>query len=309
MILSIIIPTYNAAGSLPDLLEKIKTQTAAYHEIIVIDSSSKDNTIEIAESLGAQTIIVPKEEFDHGMTRNKAAVKAKGEILVFLTQDAIPADEFSLQNLIRPFSKDENVAAVYGRQLPASDASLFSEHLRLFNYPKGSYTRSIEDKRVYGFKTIFFSDSFSAYKRSELEKIGWFKGGLIFGEDTLAVAKLLGSGHKIAYAADAVVYHSHNYTASQEFKRYFDIGVLHSTENWMIREFGNIKGEGKKYLISEASYIIKCKKYYLMPFFIMRNILKYTGYNLGRRYSLLPGWLACRISMNSNWWVKRLGIH
>lgn len=58
---------------------------------------------------------------------------------------------------------------------------------------------------------------------------------MIFGEDTIAAAMLLQGGKKIAYVSDAEAYHSHNYTVGQEFKRYFDIGVLHSTENWILQ--------------------------------------------------------------------------
>ncbi len=191
MNISIIIPTYNASKYLPDLLTKLKKQTVKPGEIIVIDSSSQDDTVSLAESFGAETIIIPKEQFDHGTTRNTAALKANGDILVYLTQDATPADEFSLHNLVRPFSENDDVAAVYGRQLPNADASPFSAHLRLFNYPDASYIRCLDDRNEYGFKTIFFSDSFSAYKRSALERIGFFKENLIFGEDTHAVANLL----------------------------------------------------------------------------------------------------------------------
>lgn len=300
--ISIIIPTYNASKYLPDLLKKISAQTVQYDEIIVIDSSSTDNTIDIAKSYGAEIIVIPKEQFDHALTRNTAAAKAKGNILVFFTQDAMPADEFSIQNLIRPFSQHDDIAAVYGRQLASFNASPFSEHLRLFNYPDVSYIRCLQDKKAYGFKTIFFSDSFSAYKRSSLEKIGWFKGKLIFGEDTHAVAKLLFANYKIAYAANARVYHSHNYTPFQEFKRYFDIGVFHKNEKWLTTEFGNTKREGRKYLRSEFSYLMQHKKYNLIPEFFLRNILKYLGYNLGLNYSKIPFSLASKFSINKNWW-------
>lgn len=309
MNISIIIPTYNASKYLPDLLERLNTQAAKYNEIIIIDSSSTDNTIDIAKSYGAETIIIPKEQFDHGLTRNTAIEKSKGDILVFLTQDALPVDEFSIQNLIRPFSQQDNIAAVYGRQLPSYNASLFSAHLRLFNYTETSYIRCLKDRQIYGFKTIFFSDSFSAYRRNALEKIDWFKNNLIFGEDTHAIARLLFANYKIAYVADASVYHSHNYTALQEFKRYFDIGVFHRTEDWIEKAFGKPKGEGIKFIKSEVLYLMRYKKYNLIPAFILRNVLKYIGYNLGLRYYKIPENLACKISMNKNWWKKNSRNH
>jgi rhamnosyltransferase len=301
---SVCIPTYNAEPYIGRLFSSLMKQTIPC-EVVVIDSSSLDNTINIAESYGAKILVINKKDFDHGGTRNLAAAGTSGDILIFLTQDIDFADEYALENLIRPFHNDKKVAAIFGRQLPNADASAFSAHLRLFNYPDTSYVRSLDDRSVYGIKTVFFSDSFSAYRRSALEGIGWFKKGLIFGEDTHAIAKLLFAGSKVAYAADAAVYHSHNYTAVEEFKRYFDIGVLHISENWILKEFGQTKGEGIKYIRSEALYLMKHKRYDLVPAFVLRNALKYLGYHLGLKYSHVPKSLACRMSMNKNWWENR----
>jgi rhamnosyltransferase len=304
MKISIIIPTLNASNYIHRLLEMLKNQSIEYGQLLIIDSTSTDNTVEIAKSHGAEITTIPRNEFDHGGTRNLAASNAGGDILVFLTQDAIPVNRHSLENLIKPFEADEKIAAIYGRQLPNEDASPFSAHLRLFNYPDASYIRSLEDRSVHGFKTIFISDSFSAYRKGALEKIGWFKKNLIFGEDTHAVARLLLEGYKVAYAADAEVYHSHNYTAFQEFRRYFDIGVLHRTESRILKEFGKTKGEGKKYIKSEAQYIMNKREYMLIPAFILRNALKLLGYYIGSRYHLFPSGFASKISMNRNWWHK-----
>lgn len=305
MKLSIIIPTRNAAKYLPGLLKKLDTQSIKFRDLVIIDSSSEDNTVEIAESYGAVVILIDRKDFDHGGTRTLAANKSLGDIVVFLTQDIEFADSLALENLIHCFDNDRDIAAVYGRQLPNTDASPFSSHLRLFNYQDTSYVRCLEDRHTYGIKTVFFSNSFSAYKRSALEKIGWFKKDMIFGEDTHAIARLLFAGYKIAYASDAKVYHSHNYTVFEEFKRYFDIGVLHRTEDWILKEFGQTKGEGNKYIKSEALYLIKHKRYNLIPAFILRNAMKYLGYQLGLQHSHVPKSLTRRISMNKNWWENK----
>jgi len=302
-VISIIIPTYNASSYLPNLLNSLEHQTSKDYELIIIDSSSNDNTVAIVKDHGAVTIINPKKDFDHGKTRNLGASEAKGDIVLYLTQDALPADEHSIENLIKPFHDDKLVAASYGRQLPNPDASPISTHLRLFNYPDSSYIRSLEDRTIYGIKTIFFSNSFSAYRREILEKIGAFKEKLIFGEDMHAAGRLLLSGYKVAYNADAMVYHSHNYTAFQEFERYFDLGVLHGSEDWILKEFGKTGKEGKKYINSGISYLLKDKKFHLIPSFLFRNSLKYIGYTLGLRYDKLPLNLSYRFSMNKTWWA------
>jgi rhamnosyltransferase len=302
---SVCIPTYNAGPYISRLLRSIREQ-APDCEIVVIDSSSTDATVSIAKSCGAGIIVIQKKDFDHGGTRTLAANSSLGDILVFLTQDIVFADDRALESLIKYFDNDKNIAAVYGRQLPNADASPFSAHLRLFNYQDTSYVRCLEDRHTYGIKTVFFSNSFSAYKRSALEKIGCFKRDLIFGEDTHAIARLLLAGFKIAYASDAMVYHSHNYTVFEEFKRYFDIGVMHRTEDWILKEFGQTKGEGKKYIKSEALYLMRHKKYNFIPAFILRNAMKYLGYQLGLRYSHVPKGLTRRISMNKNWWENKI---
>jgi rhamnosyltransferase len=280
----------------------LEKQTSKDYELIIIDSSSNDTTVAIAKEYGAVTIIIPKKDFDHGRTRNLGASEAKGDIVLYLTQDALPADEHSLKNLIKPFHDDNLVAASYGRQLPNPDASPISRHLRLFNYPDTSYIRSINDRTINGIKTVFLSNSFSAYRREILEKIGAFKEKLIFGEDMHAAGRLLLAGYKVAYNADAMVYHSHNYTVYQEFERYFDLGVLHGSEDWILKEFGTTGGEGKKYIDSGISYLLKDKRFHLIPAFLFRNLLKYIGYNLGLRYDKIPLNLSYRFSMNKAWW-------
>lgn len=304
MNISLIIPTYNASPYLPSLLGKLAAQTIKDFELIIIDSSSTDNTLETAEFFHAKTFTIPKEDFDHGGTRNAGAKKARGDILVFMTQDAVPADEYSLENLVEPLSSNNEIAAVFGRQLPNPDASPIASHLRLFNYPETSYVRCLADRSIYGIRTIFLSNSFSAYRKSALDKIGGFREHLIFGEDTHAAAQLLTAEYRVAYAADAAVYHSHDYTPVQEFRRYFDVGVFHSAEDRLIKEFGRATGEGIRYIQSGISYLIKHKKSVIIPSFIFRNVLKYLGYNLGSRFDKIPRTLAARCSMNRNWWKK-----
>ncbi|MBN1392850.1 MAG: glycosyltransferase [Sedimentisphaerales bacterium] len=280
--ISVIIPTHNASKLLPSLLKRLQMQTARDYELIVIDSSSSDDTVDITKSHRADVITIPRLEFDHGGTRTLAAMKAKGDILIYLTQDALPYNEYAVENIVRPLVEDRNIGAAFGRQLPHPDASLFAEHLRLFNYPQTSYARTLRDKEKYGIKTAFLSNSFAAYRKSVLEEIGYFKNGLSFGEDTCAAAKMLLKGYKIAYVAEAMVLHSHNHTIRQDFIRYFDMGKFHKRENWLLKEFGKAEGEGIKYVKSEFKFLLRRKRFDLFPEFVLRLIMKYSGYTLGK---------------------------
>ena len=302
--LSIIIPTLNAASELPGLLKGLQEQDGVDLEIIVIDSSSDDATQNIASEFGARLCVIDRQSFDHGATRTKAARMARGDILGFMTQDAVLADSRALERLVTPFTQDPLIVAVYGRQLPKSDATIFGEHLRLFNYSDTSCVRCFEDRHTYGFKTAFISNSFAAYRKAPLESIGFFKEGLLFGEDTYTLAKLLSDGFCVAYVADACVFHSHNYSILQDFKRYFDIGVFHIRHQSLIEKFGTPLAEGRRYVQSEFSLLIQRTKYWLLPESCVRNLAKFLAYNLGKRYTLIPFRLSMRLSMNRKWWMN-----
>ena len=73
------------------------------------------------------------------------------------------------------------------------------------------------------------------------------------------------SGYTLAYVGEAKVYHSHSYTVWEEFKRYFDIGVFHQRENWILNSFGKAEGEGAKYVKSELKFLLKNNAWYLVP--------------------------------------------
>ncbi|HQS67422.1 MAG TPA: glycosyltransferase family 2 protein [Sulfuricurvum sp.] len=302
MTFSLIIPTLNAENHFSALIDAIQKQTLQPCEIIIIDSSSTDSTCIMAKNHNLHIEKIERDAFDHGGTRTYAAMMAKGDILLFLTQDALPTDIYAFERIIGGFH--DQTGAVYGRQLPYADASLFGTHLRLFNYSESSYVRTYHDKQYYGIKTAFLSNSFCAYKRSALASIGYFKDHLILGEDMVAGALLLQAGYSLAYQSNASVYHSHNYSIWQEFQRYFDIGVLHRNESWILEDFGKPEGEGLKYVLSEWRFLISNHKTFLIPYSILRNIAKYIGYKLGKIHLLFPITIIKYMSMHKRWWDK-----
>jgi rhamnosyltransferase len=297
--ISIIIPTYNASHYLQKLLTSLCSQTLQDPEIIIIDSSSEDRTIEIAENFKVRVFSIPKEQFDHGGTRTKAGKMATGDILVYLTQDALPANDEAVTRLITPFCKDDMVGLTFGRQLPHDDATPYAMHRRLFNYPDHSYTREIVDKHLYGIKAAFCSNSFAAYRRTALEDVGWFKENLVMGEDLHVAARMLIKGYRLSYVADASVYHSHNYTAMQEFNRYFDLGVFFERERWLLTEFGQPESEGIRSVKSEVTFLISSGLVHLIPISLIRAGARLVGYRLGLLNKMLPPSIASRLSMYS----------
>ena len=303
--ITVLILTFNAGHKLESLLRGLQKQTMKPTQILVVDSESTDGTSQLAESRNCKVIRIDRVNFDHGATRTLAAKEANGEFIFLLTQDVLPCDEFVIENIIKSFMEDIQIGAAFGRQVPYPNASVFAGHLRLFNYPDASYVRTLEDRKKYGIKTAFLSNSFAAYRRLSLEKIGYFKSGLIFGEDTCAAADMLLKNQKVAYVADAKVFHSHNYTICQDFKRYFDMGVFHRNEDWLLKQFGNAEDQGFKYIESEFKFLLKARAFGLLPEFVLRNFMKFLGYKLGMHHAHIPENISRRFSMNQAWWDKR----
>jgi rhamnosyltransferase len=226
------------------------------------------------------------------------------EILVYMTQDAVLVGPDEIKKLLAAFN-DARVAAAYGRQLPRVEARAIEAHARGFNYPATSDIRDLVSRDRLGFKAIFISNSFAAYRRSALMEVGGFPSDVIFGEDTITAANLLLAGYKVAYVAEACVHHSHAYTWMQELERYFDIGVLHSRERWLLDEFGGASGEGKRFVLSELKYLVQ-RDPWQIPSALVRTWLKLLGYRLGRMEERLTPELKRLLSMHPGFWRERM---
>ncbi|MCH7711934.1 MAG: glycosyltransferase [Proteobacteria bacterium] len=299
--LALVIPTLDAGRHIDRMVAALKTQTLRPSRFLVIDSGSSDDTVARFGDAGAQIHPIPPSEFDHGGTRQLAVdMLAEAEFVIFLTQDAVPAHPEAFANLVRAF-EDVRVGVAFGRQLPAPGARPIAAHARLFNYPGESYVRSLSDAPRYGVKTVFCSNSFAAYRRAALTEAGGFPSRLIIAEDSVTAAAILAAGWTLHYVADARVYHSHDYTLTQEFRRYFDIGVLHATAEGWVERFGRPEGEGRRFVISELAYLLR-KGPALIPLALVRTVSKYLAYRLGHVERHLPPGLKRRLSMNSRFW-------
>lgn len=232
---SVVIPTCNAGKQFHYLLDELHKQTIRPHEILVIDSSSTDGTAELAQSCGCKVITINHTNFNHGTTRNLGVSNAQTEFVVFLTQDAIPADEDVIAELIKPMQTDSNIAICYGRQLPRPNAQPLERFAREFNYPTQSILKTKNDIETLGLKTFFCSNSCSAIRHSIFNELGGFKNNVIVNEDMLFAAKAILRDYSVYYSAVAKVYHSHSYSLLQTFKRYFNIGRFFADNKWLLK--------------------------------------------------------------------------
>lgn len=279
MEISLIIPTFNAGQYIEHLLSMLSAQDTKPREVIIIDSSSEDTTVEIARKFGARTMVIPRRDFNHGKTRNMAAMQAKGDILVFLTQDASPHRNTLLSILTAPLQV-RAIAASYGRHIPRGNASPLEIFARRFNYPDSPMTKSMDDIKKYGIKTFFFSNACSAIKRELFLNAGMFREGVRANEDMLMAARLILSGYKVAYVPEATVVHSHNYSLMQQFRRYYNIGSSLKNNAWVF-DYAHPEGEGLRFIREQLAFVIKQHGYHWIPYIFLESLAKYTGYRAG----------------------------
>jgi rhamnosyltransferase len=228
---SVAILTKNPGLIFREVLSSVLNQELDYpYEILVIDSGSSDGTLEFLKSQsGVRLVEVPSSEFGHGKTRNLAMSLAQGRYVAMLTHDAKPTDIKWLSNLIEPLVSDASVAGVFGRHLaypsarPWTRRDLEGHFNHFLQWP---LVMGIEDKERYatdqGYRQVlhFFSDNNACLRKSVWEEIPY--PDVDFAEDQLWAKSIIEAGYKRAYANNAVVFHSHDYSVRDTFRRSFD---------------------------------------------------------------------------------------
>lgn len=268
--------------------------------LLLINSSSTDGTIELAKQFGVETLQIPRAPFNHGLVRELARKKLATDIVVMLTPDAYARNKDVLGILVKPLLTGV-AACAYARQLPRPGASFWEAFPRYYNYPSASQLRSIDDTAHFGTYTFFFSNSFGAYLNTALDEIGGFSP-VLTGEDTLACAQLLHKGYKVAYVAEAEVYHSHNYSLKQEFKRYFDTGLARTEYGDVFKCCGKDSKRGREFVYALIQQLKEERKFYLIPYALIHSFTKWIGYSLGKNSRLYPKWLKKRLSAQKFYW-------
>lgn len=273
--ISVVIPTLNAGDGIVRLLDALQEQRRAPDEILVVDSSSDDGTGEkVARHHGVELLTIPREEFNHGATRDQALRRTHGDFILFLTQDAMPEDDHYIESMLHAFN-DPAVAMVSGRQIARDDARPFERLVREYNYPAESYTRSREDIPRMGIKAYFASDVCSAYRRSAYLQVGGFER-VSTNEDMFIAAAFLHNDWKIAYCAEARVKHSHNFTLRQQYQRNFAMGrEIQLHQNLL----GNVPlgGEGKSLMKHVVEGLIADRHYFEIASFGMDCVARLYG--------------------------------
>ncbi|HYE06656.1 MAG TPA: glycosyltransferase [Planctomycetota bacterium] len=299
---AILIPTLGAARHLPALTAALARQRLRPRQVIVIDSSSSDATVALARAAGWDVTVIPRSEFNHGGTRNRAARRCLAgiDVLVFMTQDALPVDDDFLGNLVRPIVAGEAQAA-FARQIPYPDAQLPEVFARGLNYPAAPSRRTRADIDRLGIRAFFFSNVASAIDRATFDRLGGFPDDVVMNEDMLFCAKLLRDGGTVAYAAEAVVRHSHNYSIGQQFRRYFDIGAFLAASGPLLAG-ARSGGQGAAYVARLLAWLVRRGAIDEVPRAVVESAAKWLAFQLGRRGDRLSRGLKRRLSLHRAYW-------
>lgn len=306
-LIDVIIPTYKPNKEFTALVEKLQNQTIKPNKIILMNTEEKYIKEFLRESQllekynNIEIYHVSEKEFDHGKTRDMGVQFSKAPFFLCMTQDALPYDNKLIEQCLNSLTK-EQVASVYGMQLPRAGSHILEDFTRKFNYPDQSRMKGKEDLEELGIKTYFCSNVCAAYKREIYDELGGFIKKTIFNEDMIYAAKVIQSGYRIGYVAEAKVIHSHHYTGIQQFHRNFDLGVSQADHPEVFTAVPSEKEGGR--LVSETiKHLIKIGRIDQLIPFVYQCGCKYIGYRMGKGYKNLPMKVVQRCSMNKNYWI------
>ncbi|MBQ8041637.1 MAG: glycosyltransferase family 2 protein [Lachnospiraceae bacterium] len=302
----LVIPVYKPQDEFVRLLDLINKQTVPIHKIILMNTEKIfwDEFIKHHKEVEAYDNLeihhISREEFDHGNTRNQGISYSDAEYILLMTQDAIPENEFLVENLLESF-ENPKVALAYARQLPKEDCREAEKFTRQFNYPSESVIKSEADIETMGIKAFFCSDVCAMYRKEVFECPGGFTKKTIFNEDSIFARGALKKGYVIAYNAKAQVIHSHNYGNMEQFRRNFDLGVSQK-QHPQVFEGIKSESEGIKLVKKTIVHLWKNKcKMQILPM-IVQSGFKFLGYKFGKNYTKLSKSFVIKCSMNKSYW-------
>lgn len=299
-----VVPAYKPGHDLRELVEKLLDQTVRLGRIIIINTDREFfDEKEYLIAPAVEVVHITRHEFDHAGTRDMGLRMSDADYVLFMTMDAIPKDNYLVEKLLSGFRRADNIAVSYARQLPKKDCNRIEQITREFNYPAQSRIQTSDDIKELGIKAYFCSDVCAMYDTSIYRSLGGFKAPAIFNEDMVYAAGALDAGYAVSYCADALVYHSHNYTGRQYYRRNFDLGVSQADHPEIFERF-NVKGTGMQLVRKSLAQI--CRRG--TPADIIRLVyysgMKYLGFRKGKNYHKLSLKSCLKHTSDKEYWNR-----
>lgn len=299
-----VIPAYKPGHDLRELVEKLLDQTVRLGRIIIINTDREYfDEKEYLIAPAVEVVHITRHEFDHAGTRDMGLRMSDADYVLFMTMDAIPKDNYLVEKLLSGFRRADNIAVSYAMQLPKKDCNRIEQITREFNYPAQSRVQTSDDIKELGIKAYFCSDVCAMYDTSIYRSLGGFKAPAIFNEDMVYAAGALDAGYAVSYCADALVYHSHNYTGRQYYRRNFDLGVSQADHPEIFERF-NVKGTGMQLVRKSLAQI--CRRG--TPADIIRLVyysgMKYLGFRKGKNYHKLSLKSCLKHTSDKEYWNR-----
>lgn len=326
----VIIPVYKSGKEFAGLIEKLISQSVPPARILIMQTmedgdegreklsflensdGSRENKPSPGNGDGGERVgdteitIIPvkKAEFDHGATRDRGAKQSLADYILFMTQDAMPADDRLIENLLQGFAHEaagERIGIAYGRQLAREGADILEKMARLHNYPAEGRIQTKADVEKLGIKTYFCSDVCAMYDRKLYEELGGFVHPTIFNEDMIMAFRVIQAGYGVCYAANARVVHSHSYTCMQQFHRNFDLGVSQTQYSEVFEQISSEK-EGAGFAKNTLIALCRKMRFFKAFYFALNCAFRLAGYKLGRNYPRLSKKMILRCTMSPGYW-------
>lgn len=311
MKVDVIIPSYKPGKKFLELMKRLAAQSLQPDRIIIMNTEEKYFEALLfgsqlhQEYPKAEVHHLSKREFDHGGTRNLGVMKSDGDVFICMTQDAVPADNHLIEELVKGLFQNKDVAVAYARQLAGKESDEIERFTRSFNYPDKACIKGEEQLGTLGIKTYFCSNVCAAYRKNVFESLDGFERHTIFNEDMIYAAKAVKAGWKIAYVPEARVYHSHNYTPAEQFHRNFDNGVSQAQHPEIFSGVSS-EAEGISMVKKMAAHLCRIGKPWLVFRLGVDCVARYAGFFLGKHYDRLSPRMVLRCSSNRDYW-KQLG--
>ena len=288
-IVDVVIPVYNPDRRFYILIQRLLRQSLKPAKIwIVLTLTEKYGGPELLRGLAKygikdtriKVLTVNKESFNHGGTRQMAAENTDADFCLFMTQDAVPVDRFLIEKMVAEVSRDET-GVCYARQIPYKKATVREKFSRNFNYPACSQIKDRKMLESGNIKAIFCSDVCAMYDMKLFSELGGFERNVDFNEDMLYAHKVLTNGYIISYCAEAKVYHSHNLSFKEQFKRNREIAISQKEHPEVFGKLSSEK-EGISYVKKGIKYILANGKKREAGAFIVDCGFRFMGYKIGK---------------------------